>query len=146
MNDWDNLDEWFEEIVEKEIKAAKTEAGEAFLRNVTSPTNAHSGMRHSGSGGFTPVFSGNLLANTEVGINTAPDGTNSTEDEDGNTTYRNGMSKVNSAGAWDTIYMVNATEYNIEAEFTGWEFNGKPTTKPYRYWQLSYNNMLEDIK
>lgn len=146
MSGWDDLEEWFDEIVDDELKAAKTEAGEVFLKNVTSPTSQHSGMKHSGSSGLTPVFSGNLMANTEVGVNSAPDGTNSVEDEDGEDTYRKGLSKVKSAEAWDTIYIVNATEYNIEAEFTGWEFEGKPTTKPYRYWQLSYNNTLEAIK
>lgn len=141
MNGWDDLDEWFDEIVEDELKAAKTQAGDAFLKAVTSPTNQYPQTKHYGSGGITPVLEGNLMANTEVGVNVKPDGVNSEEDEDGDNTYRKGISKVKSANAWDTIYVVNATEYNIEAEFSGWSKG-----KPYRYWQLSYNNMLEAIK
>jgi hypothetical protein len=141
MNGWDNLGEWFDEIVEDELKAAKTQAGDEFLQEVTSPTNHWKDTKHYNSNGNTPVLEGNLMANTEVGVNYAPDGENPYEDEDGKVTYSKGITKVKSAGAWDKIYIVNATEYNIEAEFEGWGKSG-----PYRYWQLSYNNMLEAIK
>jgi len=141
MNGWDDLDEWFDEIVEDELKAAKTQAGEAFLKAVTSPTTFQDFSPITSAGGFTPVLSGNLLANTEVGINIEPDGINSAEDDSGKDTYFDGSVKVRSADAWDKIYFVNATPYNIQAEFAGWA-----RTQPYRYWQLSYNNMLEAIK
>jgi hypothetical protein len=135
MNGWDDLEEWVEEAAETLVKKAKTEAGEIFLKQVTTPYDA----------GNTPVLSGNLLANTEVGINRAPDGQNSSEDEFGRETYFDGRTKLEFADAWDKIYIVNATEYNIQAEFTGWKTKKFGTTPPYRYWQTSYNNMLEAI-
>lgn len=141
MNGWEDLEEWFDEIAEKAVKDAKTEAGEVFLRNVTSPTTFQDFSPITSSGGFTPVLSGNLLANTEVGINRQPNGVNNMEDPNGRETFFDGFVKVKSADAWDTIYITNATEYNIQAEFDGWAGTG-----PYRYWQLSYNNMLEAIK
>jgi len=140
MNGWDDLDEWIEEEAERIVKKAKTEAGDEFLQEVTSPTNNWKDTKHYNSNGNTPVLEGNLMANTEVGVNTAPDGENPYEDEDGKQTYIRCIAKVRAANPWDKIYFVNATEYNIQAEFEGW---GK--SSPYRYWQTSYNNMLEAI-
>lgn len=141
MNDWDDLDKWVDEEIESELVRAKTEASKVFLTSVTSPTNQNPKKSTYGMGGNTPVLTGDLIANTEVGVNAAPDGKNSSEDLDGIDTYRKGMAKIKSAKAYDTIYFVNATDYNIQAEFKGWSY-----TKPYRYWQLSYNDMLETIK
>lgn len=141
MNDWDDLDQWVDEEIEKELVRAKTEAADIFLTSVTSPTNQNPKKAAYGAGGNTPVLTGDLIANTEVGINTAPDGKNSSEDPDGMSTYMKGKAQIRRAKAYDTIYFVNATDYNIQAEFEGWSY-----TKPYRYWQLSYNDMLESIK
>lgn len=141
MNGWDDLEEWVEEEIESLVKEVKTEAGDVFLTSVTSPTNFNVGTEGYGMGGNTPVRTGNLMANTEVGVNSPPDGTNKSVDESGIDTYRRGVATVKSAGAWSNIYFVNNTPYNIQAEFTGWS-----KTKPYRYWLLSYNDMMEAIK
>lgn len=141
MNDWDDIDDWVEEEIEDLVKQAKDEAGKVFLTSVTSPTNFNVGTEAYGMGGNTPVRSGNLMANTEVGINSEPDGTNSSKDKEGINTFQKGASKIKAAKAWDKIYFVNDTPYNIQAEFSGWV-----KTKPYRYWELSYNDMLETIK
>lgn len=140
MNGWDDLEEWVEQEAEDLVKRAKTKAGEVFLKNVTSPTSKQDDSPYFNSSGFTPVSTGNLLANTEVGINRAPDGLNAAEDDTGRETYFDGIMKLKFADAWDKVYIVNATPYNIQAEFKGWKGTGK-----YRYWELSYNDMVEAI-
>ena len=70
MNGWDNLEEWVEKEAEDLVKRAKTKAGEVFLTSVTSPTNFNKKLPAGGMGGNTPVRTGNLIANTEVGITT----------------------------------------------------------------------------
>lgn len=140
MNGWDDLEEWVEKEAEDLVKRAKTKAGEVFLTSVTSPTNFNKKLPAGGMGGNTPVRTGNLIANTEVGVNRAPDGTNSNLDEDGMETYFKNITKIKTAGVWDKVYFVNATPYNIQAEFKGWF-----KTQPYRYWEKSYNDMVEAI-
>ncbi len=135
MNGWDDLDEWIEEEAERIVKKAKTEAGEVFLRSVTKPY----------SGGNTPVLSGNLMANTEVGVNRPQDGLNMSEDKTGKETFFDGLWRIKQADTWSSIYITNATPYNIQAEFEGWKTKGFGVTPAYRYWQLSYNDMLEAI-
>jgi len=141
MSGWDDLDEWVEDAAKDLTKEVKTKAGEIFMEAVTSPTTFQEYGPVFPGGGFTPVSTGNLMANTEVGINAPRSGENSAEDHSGKETYFEGMWKIRSADAWDKIYITNSTPYNTQAEFEGWS-----RTRPYRYWQLSYNEMKEELK
>jgi hypothetical protein len=136
---WDDLGEWGASKAKKMVKEAKTKAALAFLESVTLPTNQNPASDNYNNG-VTPVDTGNLIANTEVGIGSPQDGLNGSTDPSGKSTYFDGMFKINSADSWDKVFITNSTQYNKQAEYTGWARTGA-----YRYWSISYNNMLESI-
>ena len=146
MNDWNDLADFAEELIEDMVVEVKTKAVESFMRTVTIPSIDPS------DSGITPVLSGRLMANTRVSINNPLEGSVDIYDEDGDTTYNKGVAVAKKAKAWDKIYIQNAVEgedsntgdmnpYWKNAEYKGWKVVGA-----YKFFTKSYFQMASDIE
>lgn len=84
--------------------------------------------------------SGNLLGNTIVTINVPTDDTNDVVDPQRYKAQMSGLAVLKRAKGFETVYVQNNTEYNIQAEHEGWFF-----TPAYHYWDKSYNDVVNDL-
>ena len=135
-DNWSDLDDWIDEI-EDDLQYIKTSTAKAMMKSVTQPTQnkKKGGQQEEGK---TPVDTGNLMANTEVTLNSPSDGTNERSDKTGYSTLAAGYLVINRSTLWDTIYIQNNTPYNPKAEFLGWKF-----TAPYKFFRTSINDAFE---
>lgn len=82
------------------------------------------------------ALSGNLLGNTMVTIGAPTEATNDTVDPLRTKALFNGISVLKKAKGFETVWVQNNTEYNLQAEHEGWFF-----TPAYHYWDKSFNEV-----
>lgn len=146
MDDWNDLADFAEDMIEEMVVDLKTKAADSFMSTITIPSDSPE------DSGITPVLSGRLMANTRVSINSPLSGSVEIFDDEGDSTYSKGMSVAKRAKAWDNIYIQNAVEgedthsggvnpYWKNAEITGWKHVGA-----YKFFTKAYMQMSADVE
>lgn len=121
-------------MARKAVEGVQDVAIVNFAEKVTMPAPSQ------GASGFTPVLEGVLIANTKVAYG-HPNKSFSwnAKDPSGRQTF-NKLVKETNADIYLPIFITNNTPYNINAEFTGWQF-----TEPYRYFRAAVASSIEAL-
>lgn len=140
MDDWSDLKEWADDIIEEEVLEEQRFAANTFMEYVTQPAE------YRGQQGRTPVDSGKLMANTVVSIGNVDNKSYEREDEDGSETRIKANLKIYSAPAYSKIYIQNNAKddgqnYSLKADVYGWT-----RTPAYRFFTLSWHNTLNEVE
>lgn len=124
MSDWFDLEDTYEQFVDKPVRVARDKIAHDFMTKVTTPTN-----NANWEEGKMPVLSGRLMANTILSIKTPANYSTVQTDTEGTDTYLRAMSALYQSDTYDNVYIQNALDYAVQADSQGWA-----QTAAYKFW------------